>query len=405
MTEGAFSDVKILDLTWYISGPYCTKLFADFGADVIKVEKPGEGDPARRMGPFLNDEPHPEKSTLFCHLNTNKRGITLNLKSAAGKKIFKELVKEVDILAESFSPGVMERLGLDYKVLRQINPKLVMTSISNFGQTGPYRNFKLSELVLNGLGHEMYECRHPDRHPLKMGGNVTQYQGGLVASLATLGALWARDEQGFGQYVDVSLQETQAGDIDRKTINLVSWAYTGDVTYPRIDPSTSARTVMPSGVFPCQDGFIQSLPVLPHWPRFLALMKTPELERFNYPNDLLNMDLKGEIDAIWYPWCTERSKRQAMEECQAVKFFVTAIQTPKDAVEDPHFNERGVWVEIEHPVTGKQIYPGAPIRMGEAPWQVRMPAPTLGQHNIEVYCDLLGYTRADLVRLRETGVI
>jgi crotonobetainyl-CoA:carnitine CoA-transferase CaiB-like acyl-CoA transferase len=162
---------------------------------------------------------------------------------------------------------------------------------------------------------------------------------------------------------------------------------------------------MPGGVYPCQDGFLLVMPILTHWSRFLALMKVPDLEKYNYPNDIVNVEYKGEVDAIWYQWCAERTKRQAMEECQAVKFFGTTVQTPKDAVEDPHFNERGAWVQIEHPVTGKQIYPGAPIKMGEAPWQVRMPAPTIGQHNIEVYCDQLGYSREDVIRLRESNVI
>jgi len=135
MSEQALSDVKVLDLTWYIAGPYCTKLLADYGADVIKVERPGSGDPARTMGPFLGDDPHPEKSGLFLHLNTNKRSITLNLKSDTGKKIFKELVKEANILVENFSPRVMPSLGLSYEELEKINPKLVMTSISNLGLT------------------------------------------------------------------------------------------------------------------------------------------------------------------------------------------------------------------------------------------------------------------------------
>ena len=133
--EQLLSDIKVLDLTHYIAGPYCTKLLADRGADVIKIEKPGKGDGARRLGPFFGNEPHPEKSGLFLHLNTNKRGITLNLKSSTGKKIFKELLKEVDILVENFSPRVMPGLGLGYKTLEKVNPKLVMTSISNFGQT------------------------------------------------------------------------------------------------------------------------------------------------------------------------------------------------------------------------------------------------------------------------------
>ncbi|MDY6844318.1 MAG: CoA transferase, partial [Thermodesulfobacteriota bacterium] len=158
MTEQALSDVKVLDLAWHIAGPYCTKLLADYGADVIKVERPGEGDLSRKMGPFFKDDPHPEKSGLFLFLNTNKKSITLNLKSEWGKKVIKELVKEVDIVVESFRPGVMARLGFDYETLEEINPKLVMTSLSSFGQTGPYRNFAASDLVIYGMGGSMNTC-------------------------------------------------------------------------------------------------------------------------------------------------------------------------------------------------------------------------------------------------------
>ena len=151
LEEAVLSGLRVLDVTHYIAGPYCTKLLADYGADVIKIEKPGEGDPARRYPPFLHDEPNPEKSGLFLHLNPNKRSLTLNLKSNEGIKIFKRLVENADLVIESFSPGVMEKLGLSYEVLEKVNPGLVMVSISNFGQTGPYRDFKASELVLSAM--------------------------------------------------------------------------------------------------------------------------------------------------------------------------------------------------------------------------------------------------------------
>ena len=182
LPEQALSDIKVLDLTHHIAGPYCTKLLADYGADVLKVEKPGSGDPTRKMGPFLGDEPHPDKSSLFLHLNTSKRGITLDLKTQTGKKIFRQLVKDVDILVENFSPGVMPSLGLDYKELEKITPKLVMTSISNFGQTGPYRDFKASELIIYGMGGAMNETGMFDRYPLKKAGNVVQYQVGKAGT-------------------------------------------------------------------------------------------------------------------------------------------------------------------------------------------------------------------------------
>ncbi len=192
--ERALSGVRVLDLTHYIAGPYCTKMLSDYGADVVKVERPGLGDAARSLGPFLNDEPHPEKSGLFLYLNTNKKSITLNLKSATGVSILKELVKQSDILVENFSPRVMPSLGLDYKTLKKINPGLVMTSISNFGQTGPYRDYKATDLNIWGLSGILYECGEPNREPLKMGNNVSEYVAGLYAALTTLSALYYRDE-------------------------------------------------------------------------------------------------------------------------------------------------------------------------------------------------------------------
>ncbi len=407
MAEQIFSDIKVLDLTWHITGPYATKIFADFGADVLKIERPGGGDPARQMGPFLNDDPHPEKSLLFSHLNLNKRGTTLNLKTTLGKSIFKELVKDVDLLVESFSPGVMDRLGLDYETLKEINPGLVMTSISNYGQTGPYRDFKMSELVLNGIGHDQFSCGVPDRYPLKLGGNVLQYQSGQVVALATLGALWAQKLQGISQHLDISIQETMAGTTDRKTINLLCWAYSGAPTMPRSDRRAVIRTILPSGMYQCKDGFLNCLTPVHTWDRLVRLLgDPPELkENFKWPEDIYDLDRKWEVDQYWVPWCAERTKVEAMAECQKYKVFATAVMTPKDVVESKHFAERGFWVEVEHPVTGKQTYPGAPVKMPEAPWQLRMPAPLLGQHNQEVYCDRLGYSKQDLVRLREAGII
>ena len=227
MAEQTLSNVKVLDLTWHIAGPFCTKLFADFGADVVKIERPVRGDPARSTGPFMGDDSHPEKSLLFSNLNLNKRGITLDLKTDSGRESVKGLVKEADILVESFSPGVMKRLGLDYGTLKEINPKLIMTSISNFGQYGPYRDFKVSELVLSGIGADMYSCGNPGRHPLKLGGNCLQYLVGHMAAVATMAAYWHMLQNSVGQYLDISMQEVLAVDTNHKSTNLVSFAYSG----------------------------------------------------------------------------------------------------------------------------------------------------------------------------------
>ncbi|MGH8056805.1 MAG: CaiB/BaiF CoA transferase family protein [Candidatus Entotheonellia bacterium] len=186
MAVSALADVTVLDLTHHIAGPYCTKLLADFGAEVMKVERPDGGDPARRYGPFPHDEPHPERSALFLHLNTNKRGITLNLKSSAGREILRALVREVDILVENFTPHVMPKLGLAYAALESLNPRLVMTSISNFGQTGSYRDYKAQDIVMYAMGGAMNQTGVREREPLKMAGNLMQYQAGNMAAAATM---------------------------------------------------------------------------------------------------------------------------------------------------------------------------------------------------------------------------
>ena len=387
MSEQTLSGIKVLDLTWHIAGPYCTKLFADFGADVLKIERPGAGDPTREIGPFLGDDPHPEKSILFSHLNLNKRGITLDLRDKKARADFFDLVHEADILAESFSPGVMSRLGLDYESLSAINPGLIMVSLSNFGQTGPYRDFKASELVLSGLGADMYSCGVPGRHPLKLGGDCLQYFAGHLAAVAAIAAYWFRLNHGQGQYIDVSMQEALATDPNHKTTNLLTFGYSGKALHAavlgRVDPNAQTLAVTPTGVFPCLDGFVRTAGAVIFWERFVKLF--PQFAHYTWPDDVLDVDNnKPEVDAAWYEWCLERTKHEIMEACQSVKYFGVAINTPADCVESPQLKERGFWVEVEHPVTGRQLYPGDPLHAEKSPWQVRRPAPLLGQHNEEI---------------------
>ena len=399
--EQPLSDVRILDLTWYISGPSCTKFFADYGADVIKVEKPGEGDPARRMGPFFNDDPHPEKSGLFLHLNTNKRSITLNLKGETGKRILKELVKDVDILVENFSPHVMPSLGLDYETLEKINPKLVMTSISNFGQTGPYRDFKASELIIYGMGGAMCTTGVGDCEPVKKGMNIIQYQGGTTAATATMIALYAARAQGIGQHMDVSLMETQMAAIDRRMSELLAYEYNGELT-PRMD--IAGLLQYPYGIFPCSDGYVDVAGGFMFLNRIEGVLKVPLMETYGGMNQF-NVERREEfLTTIWYPWVMERTRREIVEACQAERVFSAPINTTEDLLNEPQFQERGFWVEVDHPAVGKVTYPGRPALSAELPWMIRRPAPLLGEHNEEIYASL-GYTREDLVKLREGGVI
>lgn len=398
--EQPLSDVKVMDLTWHIAGPYCTKLLADYGADVIKIEEPGEGDPARRLGPFLNDEPHPEKSGLFLYLNTNKRGVTLNLKSETGKKIFKELVKDADILVESFSPRVLPSLGLDYGTLEKSNSRLLMISISNFGKTGPYRDFRGSDLIYQGLGGAMYGTGTLDREPLKKGATVAQYQTGLLAAVATMIAFYGVELRGYGDHVDVSGVRTDLTSIDRSASMLTAYQYSG-----RIHRRIESR----SHLLRCKDGYIGMMVgseplVFQRMAKMLRL--TPEeVEEWGNPIVLADPKKRAEFaEKFLEPWLLERTQREIVETAQAATMLTTPLNSPESILVDPHYQERGFWVEIDHPVTGKLTYPGAPFRMGEGSWQMRRPAPLIGQHNEEVY-GKLGYSKDDLVQLRQAGVI
>lgn len=394
------SDVRVLDLTSYIAGPYCTKLLADYGADVIKVEELGEGDPARRLSPFLNDEPDPEKSGLFFYLNTNKRGVTLNLKSETGKRIVKELVKYVDVLIESFSPGVTQSLGLGYDILKKIKPMLVMTSISDFGQTGPYRDFKGSELIYQGFGGPMYLRGTSDRAPLKVAGNVYQYQTGVLAAAATMFALLGVNARGHGDHVDVSGVRLALTGIDTKAMMMSAYQYGGHL-YPR-EESGSGPHVCKDGYVGGFDGTAASITYFHGWARMMELDAKQREEWGRYATDKEKMAEFSE--KFLRPWLLEHTQEEIVEKAQAAGLYATPYHTIKSLLNDAHYRERGFWADIEHPAMGKCTCPGAPFRIGKDSWQVRMPAPLLGQHNEEVYSDL-GYTKNDLVQLKQAGVI
>ena len=403
MFDMALEGVRVLDLTHYIAGPYCTKLLADYGADVIKIERPGSGDPARRLGPFHEDDPHHEKSGLFLHLNANKRGVTLNLKVPSGQVMLKELVKETDILIENFSPRVMPSWGLDCDTLVKINPKLVVTSISNFGQTGPYRDYKASELVLFGMGGEMHSIGMEGRAPMKEGGSVVQFEAGTVAADATMGALFAAERDGEGEHIDISIMETQLAGVDRRQASLLAYQYAGELSLQ----VPGMPLGIASGTFPCKDGYIEIAGGGPLFARIIKMLGEPEFlqdPQWRDPALDRNPELVEEFNAYFIGWLMDRTKEEIWEAGQKARVLCGPLYTTADLLKDAHFTGRGFWDELEHPFTGPVSYPGAPFRMSETPRQVRRPAPQLGEHNEQVYGHI-GYSKDDLVRLRERGVI
>ena len=403
MPDSALSHVRVLDFTTQVAGPYCTKLLADYGADVIKVERPGTGDAARNLGPFPGDIPHTEKSGLFLHLNTNKRSITLDLKSKAGQKIAKELAAKVDLVIESFRPGVMDRLGLGLEALQESNPRLVMTSISNFGQTGPYRDFKSSDILVYSMGGEMHSTGLADREPVKLGANVVLYQAGSVAAVGSAGALFLSQDGGPGQQVDVSIMETQTGSVDRRMSALVGYQYTGELSV-RIPFGAAGY---PIGVYPCEDGYLEVTGGLIYFPRVVrTLGNPPELlePRWYTPESQTNPELKDEFEAHFLSWTLQHSKVDAWRAAQESGVLSGPLNTMEDVANDQHFIGRDAFAQIDHPVAGSLKYPGRPFVMTESPWGIRRPAPLLGQHNGEILQEL-GYGPGDQARLRAQGVI
>ncbi len=399
--DGALADVRVLDLTHLLTGPFATKLLADYGAEVIKIEPPG-GEPGRRLAPFKGDDPHPEKSGPFFMLNTNKRSVTLNLKSTEGRKILLDLARESNIVVENFRPGVMASLGIGYEDLKAVRPDVVLLSISNFGQYGPFRDWKGSDSILYGMGGEMHSVGLKGRAPTKQGGTVTLFQAGAMSALAAMAGVTAQRVHGVGQWIDLSIYEGQAGSADRRIMAIMAWQFAGALQEkPEIGQTFS------SGVFPCKDGYVEVFGDIAKWSMFAAMLgNPPELmgEEWHRPTVALDPAKKEILDAILYPWLMARTKVEVWHEAQKHKVLCGPLYTPEDLMADEYYRERGFWVDVENAVMGKMQIPGRFFVMSESPWALRRPAPLLGEHTSEVLSGL-GYTPDQVVTLRQTGVI
>ena len=396
---GLLSGLKVLDVSHYVAGPYATRLMAAQGAEVIKVERPDGGDPARRLGPFPDDVPHPEKSALFLYLNTSKKGVTLNLKTEAGKKIFNQLAAWADVLVESFEPRVMPGLGLGYDTLAASNPSLVMTSISNFGQTGPYRDYGAREINLYALGGLMYITGEPDREPLQMAARLCQYGAGQNALVATLAAVWHREMTDEGQHVDVAISEYAATILENA---LSMYSYTGS-SLTRTGNRGYGRAAW--GPYPCEDGYVGVIAGPDHlWPAMAQLMETPELADPRFATRDGRAANADELDALMLPWLARHAKREIFEKAQYMGLAFAYVASPEDILRWEHLHERGYFAEVHHPEAGNLKYPRGPYDAGGREWRLE-PAPLLGQHNHEIFSERLGYSTQDLVRLRESDVI
>ncbi len=403
MNQQALSGIKIIEFSDFVCGPYCGKLLSNMGAEVIKIEKPGLGDKARSWGPFPQDLPHPEKSGLFLFLNANKSGVTLNLETDAGKKIFIDLIKWADVLVEDHPIREMGRLGLSYRNLHKINPSLVMTSITAFGQTGLLKDYKGSDLIASHSGAEAFGnpdegVKDPENDaPLKGSYHAADIMSGLTAAVCTLGGVIARYAGGTGQHIDLSQQEAVAS-IGRQ--QLAYYAVQG------LTPSREwGRKKFGGFLYQCADGYVV-IWIGPHYPKVMEMLGNPEWSKEEmFANPLLRNDYIVELNQLITVWTLEHTAEEI--NALAIKYGVpcSLVRSVNDLVNDEQLAFRQFWQEVDHPVAGKIKYPGPPFKMSNTPGKIERPAPMLGEHNEKVYCQMLGYSRTDLVKLRQAGVI
>jgi len=393
--------VKVLEYGNLISAPFCAKILADLGAEVIKIEEPDRGDDARRHEPFLKDVPGVERSGLFLYLNMNKLGITLNLGTATGKKIFSELLRNADILVENNPPERMKELEITYERVKQINPRIVMTSITPFGQTGPYKDYKSCELVnahIGGVGYASAREIDISQEPIKVPMHLFTFQAGLSAAVATVGALFHQSVTGSGTQLDVSEQES----IFQNLHSILRFYYKKQIV-----SRTDILDAAPCHILPCKDGYIYHANLEEsEWQHFVELMGNPdwaESELFkDYPTRAKYWDA---LKPLILDWTMKHTMDEIYRGSEERKSPVGAVYTAKEMLVDRQMAAREFFVEVEHPENGKMKYPGVPYRSSEIKREAPVMAPLLGQHNEEIYCGRLGYTNHDLVKLTEAGVI
>ena len=398
MLPAALDDIRVLDLSQGIAGPLCARILGDFGADVIKVEPPS-GERGRSLPPFHDNDPHPEKSLFFLLLNLNKRGVTLNLESKKGQSMFKELVRDADVVIESYAPGHLASLGLDHASLESENPKIVMTSITPFGQTGPYSGYKGEEIVTYAMSGIMAISGTTDHEPLRHGGVQSQYETGLNGALATAFALLLRDFTDEGQHVDVSMQEVVASTM---VIEQPFYPWNGGVRGRRNPEGAQFGNIMP-----CKDGYFISQPGGgATWDQIADFYGREEMKEPRFA-EADQRSLHGpELDDIILDATKDRTMAEMFKTAsEQYRMLFGIAQTPEDLANCPQLESRDFYWEVDHPVIGKTRVPSRLFNMTEIPSSYRIPAPLLGQHNLEIYEQGLGYARDDVVRLRELAII
>jgi crotonobetainyl-CoA:carnitine CoA-transferase CaiB-like acyl-CoA transferase len=418
-TAGPLSGVRVLELAGS-AGHYCGKLLGDMGADVVKVEPPG-GDQSRRVGPFAADLPGPDRSLPFWYYNTSKRGVTLDIARPAGRELFARLVQSADVLIEDFEPGMLDRLGFSYSQLQTLRSDLIVASITPFGQTGPWRGLRGSDLVNLALGGTMAMNGYDDRPgspPIRPGGGHSYLMASEYGFMAIMLALLERDASGLGQWIDVSIHEACAATTEGAFAN---WEYFGRVVHRQTGRHAQATPTTPWQHLAADGRYVNlmgggiprissSWRPLVQWmsrlgkaedlgdPRFEAVVHRSPAQR-NDPDSLHVLDVIARfVKGI--------PSEDTYREGQSYRLPWGIVRSPEENMADPHWRDRDFFVSVDDPATGTAVtYPGAPYKFSRTPWKLSRRAPLIGQHNVEIYQGELGLDREQLRELFEQGII
>ena len=401
MAEQLLTGLKVVECGNLVSAPYLGKLFADLGAEVIKVEEPG-GDLARKRGPFPGDTPHAEKSGLFLYLNANKQGVTLNLYTPRGHALLQSLCAQADVVIHNYRPSEMTEVGLEFDKLHYSNPGLVMTTISYFGLTGPHKDYNAYEITGTNAGGWAFispgASDYPELPPLKAFGHQADFQGGVHAAVATLGAYYHKLLTGEGQHVDVSIQECLAAILE---MNFMHWTYAGKET-----SRLGRRSIYPWCMLDCKDGKVFVVNVEEdQWQRMVELMDNPEWATLDIFKDRVT---RGQNYDALYPFLQEWAANWTVNDLyragQERRICFAPVNTMADLFASEHLKAREFFVQISHQLAGTLTYPGAPFKPSEGGYAIHRPAPLLGQHNNEVYTKI-GLSQTEIEELKKQQII
>ncbi|MGE7185567.1 CaiB/BaiF CoA transferase family protein [Peribacillus sp. NPDC006672] len=385
--------IKVLDLSRILSGPYCTMILADMGAEVIKIEAP-QGDDTRTWGPpFIGTE-----SCYFLSVNRNKKSLVLNLKTPEGKAIFLDLVKSADIVVENFRPGTLDKLGISYNVLKEINEKIILASISGFGQTGPYAKRPGYDVIAQGMGGLMSVTGEPGGPPMKAGFSFADLGSGMWALIGILMALQARNHTRKGQWVDASLLDTM---ISWQTYLATGFFATGRNPQPM---GNAHPSICPYQVFQANDGYFNvGVGNESQWKKFCQIMK---LNIANDPRFLTNskrVENRDQLIPILENLFKEESFNYWVKILDEVGIPAGPVYQLSDLYADPHVSEREMLLSLQHPTIGEIKQVGIPIKLSDTPGELKTPPPLLGEHSYEIL-EELGYSKEDIIKFYNNGV-